>query len=158
MQLDETHRKIVDVGVGLFHREGSDAEGARQKKRALADKVAPVLRSIADNPKAYFILSELMHALELPSEALRNLYLSGADVQQAATAETGAQAASSASGDADDLFASLLGGGAEDSAQAGSTADAARVDTYEHWFADSAFKLWLNHLSEIPAARASIRC
>ena len=150
MQLDETHRKIVDVGVGLFHREGSDAEGARQKKRALADKVAPVLRSIADNPKAYFILSELMHALELPSEALRNLYLSGADVQQAATAETGAQAASSASGDADDLFASLLGGGAEDSAQAGSTADAARVDTYEHWFADSAFKLWLNHLSEIP--------
>ena len=82
------------------------------KKRALADKVAPVLRSIADNPKAYFILSELMHALELPSEALRNLYLSGADVQQAATAETGAQAASSASGDADDLFASLLGGGA----------------------------------------------
>ena len=89
MQLDETHRKIVDVGVGLFHREGSDAEGARQKKRALADKVAPVLRSIADNPKAYFILSELMHALELPSEALRNLYLSGADVQQAATAETG---------------------------------------------------------------------
>ena len=149
MQLDETHRKIVDVGVGLFHREGSDAEGARQKKRALADK-APVLRSIADNPKAYFILSELMHALELPSEALRNLYLSGADVQQAATAETGAQAASSASGDADDLFASLLGGGAEDSAQAGSTADAARVDTYEHWFADSAFKLWLNHLSEIP--------
>ena len=149
MQLDETHRKIVDVGVGLFHREGSDAEGAA-KKRALADKVAPVLRSIADNPKAYFILSELMHALELPSEALRNLYLSGADVQQAATAETGAQAASSASGDADDLFASLLGGGAEDSAQAGSTADAARVDTYEHWFADSAFKLWLNHLSEIP--------
>ena len=109
-----------------------------------------MLRSIADNPKAYFILSELMHALELPSEALRNLYLSGADVQQAATAETGAQAASSASGDADDLFASLLGGGAEDSAQAGSTADAARVDTYEHWFADSAFKLWLNHLSEIP--------
>lgn len=149
-QVEEAHHRIVDVGVGLFYREGSDVEAARKKKRELADKVGPVLRSIADNPKAYFILSELMHAMELPGEALRNLYLNGADVPQAVPVE--AKVDSPSGGDGDDLFASLLdsGAGADDGESAGAAADAARVDTYEHWYADSAFKLWLNHLSEIP--------
>ncbi len=149
-QVDDAHHDILDVGVGLFYREGSDAEGAKKKKRDLADKVAPVLRSIADNPKAYFILSELMHALELPSEALRSLYLSGADAPPARSAQPEAESASGGSGDADDLFAGLLGNGADETAPASLAADESSVDTYEHWFADSAFKLWLNHLSEIP--------
>ena len=92
-----------------------------------------------------------MHALELPSEALRNLYLSGADVQQAATAETGRRLLAAPA--AMPTCSPACWAAAEDSAQAGSTADAARVDTYEHWFADSAFKLWLNHLSEIRRTR-----
>lgn len=149
-QVGDEHHKILDRGIGLFHREGSDAEGAKQKKRELADKVAPVLRNIADNPKAYFLLSELMHALELPSEALRDLYLSGADVAQASPAQPEAKAAPDSSADADDLFASLLDGGADEAAPAHAAADPAPADTYERWFADSAFKLWLNHLSEIP--------
>ncbi|WP_233234755.1 virulence factor SrfC family protein [Bordetella sp. LUAb4] len=151
-QVDEVRHAIVDVGVGVFYREGSDAEGARQKKRALADKVGPVLRNIADNPKAYFLLSELMHALELPTEALRNLYLSGADVPQARPAPSASKQPEivAASGDADDLFASLLGASQDEGAPAAVVADTAGEDTYEHWFADSAFKLWLNHLSELP--------
>lgn len=149
-QIKDAHHAIVDVGVGLFYREGSDVEAARAKKRELAGKVAPVLRGIADNPKAYFILSELMHALEIPSEALRNLYLNGADVQPARQVQADVKAVPSDAGD--DLFASLLdaGGGAADEAPA-SVAAQVSADTYEHWFADSAFKLWLNHLSEIPA-------
>ncbi|WP_313065761.1 virulence factor SrfC family protein [Achromobacter animicus] len=149
-QVEDAHHTIADVGVGLFYREGSDVEAARKKKRELADKVAPVLRGIAENPKAYFILSELMHALEIPSEALRNLYLNGADVPQARQVQAEVKAAPASTGD--DLFASLLDGGSGggDDAPASAAADVL-VDTYEHWFADSAFKLWLNHLSEIPA-------
>lgn len=148
-QIGDAHHEIVDVGVGLFHREGSDAEGARRKKRELADKVGPALRAIADNPKAYFLLSELMSALELPGEALRSLYLSGADVPQAQAAQPAVESVSG--GEADDLFASLLDPGTAETAPADPTVAAQAVDTYEHWFADAAFKLWLNHLSEIPA-------
>lgn len=141
-QLEHCKDDLMHSLDGWYHKDG---EGALALKRAQAQMI------LQDLGRRLPVLGELIDHLQLPSDSVRDLYLSGAyEVEDNATEsiDKAAQAAPQ----------SLYGndGGFDFGEVFGSTeTPATKVAvpeqlSSEHRFARAVFKAWISHLREIP--------
>lgn len=139
----------------LYHQDGADEA---DKKKVIATKLWQDLGRIR------VLLPELLSKLELSSEDLRNLYLSGAD--SAAVPEVQDEDGQEAAPASEDPFGALLGSGdgfdidpfaTEATAAPAAATATATLQTAEHRFARAAFQAWVAHLRQLPARSQLLR-
>lgn len=126
--------------LDAYYEPGGEDERARKKE--LANKiVGPFVKQ-----SRHQVLGELLAALALPDEQLRQLYLSG-DFESGYEADSAPAAAAASAPAADfDIW------GSDDSEPAAAPAAAATpaLQSHEHRFARAAFELWVSHLRQLP--------
>ena len=152
-QLAEVREDLLGA-LERFYEAGG--EGEAKKQAAIANQIVAPLRK----PDARYVIGELLAAMAVPANALRELYLHGNfdEIAQACAAAAQAskpEAATSAPADDFDIFG--------DSGDALQVADVAEVQEvpelqgHEHLFARAAVDLWIKHLREIPEREGLLR-
>jgi hypothetical protein len=134
---------------GLDSWYAADGDGAMDEKRAKAQAMLQALG------KRLGSLGELISHLQLPSDSVRDLYLSGVYEQEPAPHdETPEQppAAASLYGDSSGFDFSDSFSDAFDDAPppAATAAKAPELEGNEHRFAKAVLKAWISHLRELP--------
>lgn len=137
-QLDELMDQLLPR-LETYYESGGEDERARKKE--LANKIVGPLVS----QNRHHVLGELLAALALPDEQLRELYLSG-DFETDLVDDKEPDTASAPIADFD------IWGSDDDSEPDATPANAAApvLQSHEHRFARAAFELWINHLRQVP--------
>lgn len=146
-QLDECLEGLTTHGLSTWYH--ADGDGAAAAKKAQAQMI---LTGLGRRPA---VLGELIDQLDMPSEEVRDLYLSGVyetDDEPAASDEPVAPTPSHSLYGGDAGFDFDFGDDTSaDSAPASSktVAAAPELQSNEHRFAKAAFKAWIAHLREL---------
>lgn len=140
-QLERCKDDLMRSLDGWYHKDG---EGALALKRAQAQMI------LQDLGRRLPVLGELIDHLQLPSDSVRDLYLSGAYEVEDATESTekAAQAAPQSlyGNDGGFDFGEVFGS----TETPASKVAAPEQQSSEHRFARAVFKTWISHLREIP--------
>ncbi|MBX9406333.1 putative virulence factor [Pseudomonas baetica] len=146
-QLDECLEGLTTHGLSTWYH--ADGDGAAAAKKAQAQMI---LSGLGRRPA---VLGELIDQLDMPSEEVRDLYLSGVyetDDENAASDEPVAAAPSQSLYGNDAGFDFDFGGDlGQDSPPASNktSASAPELQSNEHRFAKAAFKAWIANLREL---------
>lgn len=150
-QLDECIESLTVHGLDTWYH--ADGDGAAAAKKAKAQEI---LGGLLKRPT---VLGELIHQLDMPSEHIRDLYLSGVyeDAEAPPEGEDTPTAAPSSLYNDNAGFDFDFGEDFTDSApgQAARPASVPEQQSNEHRFAKAAFKAWVAHLREL-ATRQSL--
>lgn len=147
-QLGECLEGLTTHGLSTWYH--ADGDGAAAAKKAQAQMI---LTGLGRRPA---VLGELIDQLDMPSEEVRDLYLSGA--YETDDDESGDSAELEASTPSQSLYGNDAGFDfdfgddvGQDSAPASSPTSAAapELQSNEHRFAKAAFKAWIAHLREL---------
>jgi len=147
-QLSECLNDLTTHGLSSWYQ--SDGDGAVAAKRAQAQMI---VSQLGKHPA---VLGELINHLQLPSDGVRDLYLSGAYEDEGQTTESDSEEKTPApvslygnSGGFDfGDFGSELGN--DDNTPAPPTNSAApELQSNEHRFAKAVFKAWIAHLRDL---------
>ena len=143
-QLEQCRIDLLEHGLNAWREE--DFEQLLNKKRA---KVQYLLKALGADPDA---ISELIHALQLPAEQLRELYLGGVydigglDGEDEEAPEQAAKAPANKAPAID--FGNLFASPEAPQAEAPAKPLAKRL-TAEQRFARAALKAWIRHMREL---------
>ncbi len=145
-QLSEVREELLDA-LDRFYEAGG--EGEAKKQAAIANQIVAPLRQ----PDARYVIGELLAAMTVPANALRELYLHGnfdeiAEACAAAAQASKPEAAKPAVADDFDIFGDDSGG--LPVADATAVQETPELQGHEHLFARAAVDLWIKHLREIP--------
>lgn len=141
-QLLQCRADLLDHGLYTWREEDFDALLARKR-----EKVKYLLKTLGADPDT---ISELIHALQLPTEQLRELYLGGvydidADEEEDGEPESAFKAPANKAPAID--FGSLFDSAPEQPAAA--PKPLAKRLTSEQRFARAALKAWIKHMRDI---------
>ncbi|AKA21637.1 putative virulence factor [Pseudomonas chlororaphis] len=152
-QLDECIESLTVHGLSTWYH--ADGDGAAAAKKAQAQMI---LSQLGRRPA---VLGELIDHLGVPSEEIRDLYLSGvydSDEAEAASDEPAAPAASpSLYGDEGGFDFGDLGddlGPDSSPASPAAATQAPEAQGNEHRFAKAAFTAWIAHLRDLPSRQS----
>jgi hypothetical protein len=146
-QLDECLEGLTTHGLSTWYH--ADGDGAAAAKKAQAQMI---LTGLGRRPA---VLGELIDQLDMPSEEVRDLYLSGVyetDDEPAASDEPVAPTPSHSLYGSDAGFDFDFGddtGADSPPASSKTVAAAPELQSNEHRFAKAAFKAWIAHLREL---------
>ncbi|AZC34186.1 virulence factor SrfC family protein [Pseudomonas chlororaphis] len=149
-QLSECIESLTVHGLSTWYH--ADGDGAAAAKKAQAQMI---LTQLGRRPA---VLGELINHLDVPSEEIRDLYLSGVyesdEVQASDEPATPASSPSLYGDDGGFDFADF--GDDLDSSPAHVSADikAPEAQSNEHRFAKAAFTAWIAHLRELPTRQS----
>lgn len=143
-QLERCQADLLHSLNGWYHKDG---EGALKLKQAQANMV------VRELGRKMPVLGELIDHLQLPSDSVRDLYLSGAyeveDETAGGTEEIAQATPQSLYGDDGGFdFGDVFGTDSNTEAAQAKVA-APQQQSSEHRFAKAVFKAWINHLREL---------
>ncbi|BBN58162.1 hypothetical protein TRE132_62870 [Pseudomonas chlororaphis subsp. aurantiaca] len=149
-QLSECIESLTVHGLSTWYH--ADGDGAAAAKKAQAQMI---LTQLGRRPA---VLGELINHLDVPSEEIRDLYLSGVyESEEVQASDEPATPASSPSLYGDDGGFDFADFGDDlDSSPAHVSADikAPEAQSNEHRFAKAAFTAWIAHLRELPTRQS----